>query len=70
MAWPLILNLWGHLLVLDQVNLSNNFIETSVKSWKEDYYGQMPHKLRNDHLEDGCLTLQSALSILCWDSRY
>jgi hypothetical protein len=33
------------------------FIEVSTKFWNEDHHGQIPHKLRNDHLEDQCLTL-------------
>jgi hypothetical protein len=45
-------------------------IKVSIKFWNEDHHGQIPHKLRNDHLEDQRLTLYIALNILCWDSRY
>jgi hypothetical protein len=50
--------------------LVKQFVKISIKFWNEDHHGQIPHKLRNDHLEDQCLTLYRALNILCWDSRY
>jgi hypothetical protein len=50
--------------------LVKQFIEIYVEFWKEDRYGKIPHNLRNDHLEDECLTLYSALSTLCSHSRY
>jgi hypothetical protein len=50
--------------------LVKQFIKVSIKFWNEDHHSRIPHKLRNDHLEDQCLTLYSALNILCWDIRY
>jgi hypothetical protein len=72
MANDLIINLksTGTPICFGLNELVKQFIEISVEFWKEDCYGKIPHNLRNDHLEDEWLKLYSALSILCWHSRY
>jgi hypothetical protein len=72
MANDLIMNLnyTGTPVGFGLIEIAKQFIEISIELCKEDHYGKIPHKLRNGHLEDECLTLYSALSILCWDSMY